>query len=240
MLNKEKHHLIMGQILKDIYSNVSISSLLGFKGGTCAYFFYGLNRFSVDLDFDLFLIDEEKKLLVYEKIEEIISKYGTIKNQYIKRNTIFFLLSYGQEDRNIKIEISTRNIIPNIKNYYKLKEYLSIPMLVANKEYLFSSKISALALRSEITMRDVYDFYYFAKNNWDIDKNIIEIFSGKTFGEHIDDCINAVEDIKDNEIVYGLGDLLNDKEKDWIRNNLKKEVLFFLKNYQSVNKRIKS
>ena len=43
----------MGQILKDIYTDVSISPLLGLKGGTCAYFFYGLPRFSVDLDFDL-------------------------------------------------------------------------------------------------------------------------------------------------------------------------------------------
>lgn len=34
MLNKEKHQLIMGQILKDIYTDISIASLLGFKGGT--------------------------------------------------------------------------------------------------------------------------------------------------------------------------------------------------------------
>ena len=43
----------MGYILKDIYADITINSLLGFKGGTCAYFFYNLPRFSVDLDFDL-------------------------------------------------------------------------------------------------------------------------------------------------------------------------------------------
>ena len=32
----------MGKILRDIYSDISISSLLGLKGGTAAYFFYGL------------------------------------------------------------------------------------------------------------------------------------------------------------------------------------------------------
>ena len=51
----------MGQILKDIYTDASISSLLGFKGGTCVYLFYNLPRFSVDLDFDLLTINEKNK-----------------------------------------------------------------------------------------------------------------------------------------------------------------------------------
>ena len=52
----------MGRILKDIYTDVSIAPLLGFKGGTCAYLFYGLPRFSVDLDFDLLEVNEENCL----------------------------------------------------------------------------------------------------------------------------------------------------------------------------------
>ncbi|MDD3292716.1 MAG: nucleotidyl transferase AbiEii/AbiGii toxin family protein [Candidatus Pacebacteria bacterium] len=237
MLNKEKHQLIMGQILKDIYSDNSIASLLGFKGGTCAYFFYGLNRFSVDLDFDLFLTDEQTKLLVFEKIEGILAKYGEVKSKQIKRFTIFLLLSYGKEDHNIKIEISTRNIIPNIKDYYDLKEYLSISMMVANPIYLFSGKLAAIPLRQETAMRDIYDFYYFAKNNWDIDKKIVELFSEKTFLEHINDCIKTVEMINENQILHGLGELINEKEKNWVKQNLKKESLFFLKNYESVHRR---
>jgi predicted nucleotidyltransferase component of viral defense system len=237
MLNKEKHQLIMGQILKDIYSDNSIAPLLGFKGGTCAYFFYGLSRFSVDLDFDLFLTDETTKLLIFEKIEKILLKYGEVKNKQIKRSTVFLLLSYGQEDHNIKIEISTRNIIPNIKDYYDLKEYLSISMMVANQKYLFSSKLSAISLRQETAMRDIYDFYYFAKNNWDIDKKIVELFSEKTFLEHINDCIKTIEIIPDNKILHGLGDLIDEKEKNWVKQNLKKESIFFLKNYESVCKK---
>ena len=85
MLNKEKHQLIMGRILKDIYTDVTISSLLGFKGGTCAYLFYRLPRFSVDLDFDLLLISEENQKLVFEKLVSIMNKYGQIKDKYIKR-----------------------------------------------------------------------------------------------------------------------------------------------------------
>ena len=106
MLNKEKHKLLMGKILRDIYTDVTISSLLGFKGGTCAYFFYDLPRFSVDLNFDLLEVNEENKKKVYGKIVGILSKYGKVKDKQIKRFTVFALLSYGDEDHNIKVEIN--------------------------------------------------------------------------------------------------------------------------------------
>ena len=82
MLNKERHQLIMGQILKDIYQDISIASLLGFKGGTCAHFFYGLPRFSVDLDFDILTSIEANKKLVFEKVQIIIEKYGNGERQW--------------------------------------------------------------------------------------------------------------------------------------------------------------
>ena len=164
MLNREKHQLIMGQILKDIYTDITISPLLGFKGGTCAYFYYSLPRFSVDLDFDLLVVNEENQKMVFEKIVSILSKYGQIKDQYIKRFTVFALLSYGDDDHNIKVEINVRKLVENIKNHYELKEYLGISMFVAKKDYLFASKLSALTLRNETAMRDIYDIHYFAKS----------------------------------------------------------------------------
>ena len=70
MLSIVKHRVILVQILKDIYSDIEISSSLGFKGGTAVYLFYKLNRFSVDLDFNL--LDEEKEQIVFDKINKII------------------------------------------------------------------------------------------------------------------------------------------------------------------------
>ena len=86
MLNREKHQLIMGQILRDIYTDTTISPLLGFKGGTCAYFFYGLIRFSVDLDLDLFSSDEATQKLVYKKIGGLLGKYGEVKDEIVFEN----------------------------------------------------------------------------------------------------------------------------------------------------------
>lgn len=227
----------MGQILKDIYSDVSLGPILGFKGGTCAYFLYNLPRFSVDLDFDLLLVSEANKKLVFDKIIKILEKYGQVKNQYIKRYTVFALLSYGNDDHSIKIEINVRKLALNIKNNYQIKDYLGISMLVAKKDYLFAGKLLALTLRNEIAMRDVYDIYFFAKNNWDINEDLIKERTGKTIKEYLKDCISFIENIKQNQTLQGLGEIIdNEKEKAWIKNHLKNDTVFILKNYISVLK----
>lgn len=237
MLNREKHQLIMGQILRDIYSDVEISSLLGFKGGTCAYFFYKLPRFSVDLDFDLLDVNDSNKKLVFAKIIKILEKYGEVKDQIIKRYTVFALLSYGQDDHNIKVEINVRKLVENIKSQYEVKEYLGISMLVAKQNYMFASKLAALTMRNEMAMRDVYDIYYFAKNNWDINAEVVIERSGKTVKDYLLVCIAFIEKIKDNQLLQGLGELVNgEKEKSWIKNHLKADTIFMLKNYLSVIK----
>ncbi|MDD4737723.1 MAG: nucleotidyl transferase AbiEii/AbiGii toxin family protein [Candidatus Pacebacteria bacterium] len=236
MLNKEKHQLIMGKILRDIYSDISISSLLGFKGGTAAYFFYNLPRFSVDLDFDMLSTNEEDKEIIYNKILEIIKKYGIIKDSYIKKYTIFALLSYDEKDFNIKIEVNTRKLVENIKDKYEIKKYLGISMMVAKKEYLFAGKISALTMRSKTAMRDIYDVNYFTKNNWEIDNEAVKSISNKETKDQLSLCLEVIEKIKDNEIMTGLGELVKEEQKDWIRKDLREETIFMIKNYISVIK----
>lgn len=235
MLNKVKHQLIMGQILRDIYSDTSISSLVGFKGGTSAYLFYRLSRFSVDLDFDLLTSDSTVQKPLHEKINAILETYGEVKDQYIKQNTLFFLLSYGDADHNVKIEINTRNVFPNIRSLFEMKEYLGISMLVGKKDYLFASKLVALTDRKVLAMRDIYDIWFFAKNNWDINAEVIQSRTGKTIKEHLTDCVSVIETVTDSEILHGLAELLPDeKVKAWVKTHLRGEVTFLLKNYMSV------
>ena len=109
-------------------------------------------------------------------------------------------------------------------------------MLIAKKYYLFGSKLSALTLRDETAMRDIYDIWFFAKNNWDINDDIIKAQTGKNIKEYLTDCINIIEKVKDNEILRGLGELINEKEKAWVKISLRKETVLLLKNYQSVLK----
>ena len=97
-LNSSIHKNILVQILIDIYSDTTIGPYLGFKGGTAAYLFYELERFSVDLDFDL--LDESKETYVFEQVEKILKKYGVIKEAQVKRFNLLFLLAYDNKEKN--------------------------------------------------------------------------------------------------------------------------------------------
>jgi len=77
MFNWKIHKDIFIRILKDIYTDNSLGPLLGFKGGTAALLFYGLDRLSVDLIFDL--LNQKKEDFVFERQGGIISGYGKVK-----------------------------------------------------------------------------------------------------------------------------------------------------------------
>src|SRR3989344_755510 len=92
-----KHKTNLTNILIGIYKNSLLSSTLGFKGGTAAMLFYGLPRFSVDLDFDLLggLSENSKELdsFIYEMTNQLSPRYK-IKDQSPKYHTLFWLVNY--------------------------------------------------------------------------------------------------------------------------------------------------
>ena len=72
-LDHAQHKNILIKILKDVFTNPNIGPVMGFKGGTAAMLFYGLNRFSVDLDFDL--LDISKEDSVIDELKKILEEY---------------------------------------------------------------------------------------------------------------------------------------------------------------------
>ena len=218
-----KHKNILLQILKDIYSDTTISPFLGFKGGTAVYLFYDLDRFSVDIDLDL--LDEIKEETVFSAIKKIIEKYGKIKESRKKRFNLFFLLSYEEKAQNIRIEVNRRSF----GSQYELKTYLGISMLVMRKEDMFAHKLMAMYERMGRTGRDLYDSWFFLRNDWPINKKIIEQRSKISFKEFLKKCITSLEKIENRNILGGMGELLNEKRKTWAKVNLKKDLLFLLK-----------
>ena len=229
MFDIDHHKSILVQILKEIYSNISIASLLGLKGGTALYLFYNLPRFSVDLDFNL--LDIKMKDRVVQSVRDILKKFGEIKDEEEKRSTLFFLLSYGKKTRNIKVEISKR-IFPDS---YEVKNYLGISMLVLSKEDMFAHKLVALLERKSVANRDFFDLWFFMKNDWDANKEIVELRTGMDFKKYLKDCIKKVEEIDERYILQGLGEILDEKHKNWVKENLKKDLLFFLRFYLEKN-----
>jgi predicted nucleotidyltransferase component of viral defense system len=127
-LDYPKHKNILLQILKDIFSDTSLSPYLGFKGGTAALMFYDLTRNSVDIDLDL--LDETKEQEVFEKIQKIATAYGRIVDSRIKRFNLVTVISYDEKSQNIKIEVNRRDF----GSKYEVKTLLGISMQVMVKE----------------------------------------------------------------------------------------------------------
>ena len=217
------HKNILFQILKDIYSDTTIAPLLGFKGGTAALMFFELNRFSVDLDFDL--LDESKEHYVFDRIERIAKKYGSIKEMERKRFNLLFVLSYEDKARKIKIEINRRAF----GSRYELKTNLGVSMLVMVKEDMFAHKLMAMYERVGKTSRDIYDVWFFLEHRWPINKEIVEKRAGMTFPKLTQKCIEQLEKMSNRNILDGLGDLLTEPQKDWARAKLRTETIFLLK-----------
>jgi len=222
-LDYSKHKNILLQILKDIYSDASIAPYLGFKGGTAALLFYGLSRDSVDLDFDL--LDEGKEQAVFEKIQKIVAGYGKIVDSRIKRFNLVNIISYDIKSQNIKVEVNRRNF----GSKYGLKTLLGISMLVIVREDMFAHKLMAMRERVGKTSRDIYDVWFFLKNNWPINKKIVEQRSDKTFKEVLQITAEQLEKMDNRNILVGLGEFLTKPQKDWARAKLRTETIFLLK-----------
>jgi predicted nucleotidyltransferase component of viral defense system len=222
-INITTHKNILIRILKDIYTDSSLGPFLGFKGGTAAYLFYDLNRFSVDLDFDL--LNENKEQEVFEKVEKIAREYGRIKDKINKSHTLFILLSYSEEAQNIKIEINKRCF----GSQYEVRNYLGISMLVMKGEDMFAHKLVAMTERKKIANRDIFDIYFFLKSNWGINREIIEQRTKENFVSYLKRCIDFLEVKSERGILFGIGELIDEKQKFWAKSKLKKETIFLLK-----------
>jgi predicted nucleotidyltransferase component of viral defense system len=222
-LNISKHRNILLRILKDIYSEPEVGPLLGFKGGTALYLFYNLERFSLDLDFDL--LDKEKEDFIFRRILEIIKEYGVIKDKRKKRFSIFTLLSYEEKAPNIKIEINKRTF----GSKYEVKSYLGIPMKVMIPEDMFAHKLIAMYERLGKANRDIFDVWFFLKRDFEINEKIVKKRTKMEFYKFLEKCIDKLEKFPEKGILFGIGELLDEKTKIQAKQNLKNDLLFLLK-----------
>jgi predicted nucleotidyltransferase component of viral defense system len=225
-LNTAKHKNILVKILKDIYIDPTISPILGFKGGTAATLFYGLDRFSVDLDFDL--LDGEKEDYVFERVKAILEKYGKLKQVRKKRFNLLYILSYDDKDvnaQNVKVEINRRKF----GSKFDVRSYLGISMQVMIKEDMSANKLCAMYERIGKTNRDIFDVQFFLSHDWPVNKKIIEERMGVNYKKFLQKAIVLLEKLGDRDILAGMGELLTEKQKDWVRTRLKSETLFALR-----------
>lgn len=157
-----------------------------FQGGTCLRIFYGLNRFSEDLDFILrqpdpaFQLKDHIRHLTNElaafgydlEITDRDKADSIVKKAFLKDNSLGKVIDLRHGNQKgplakirIKLEVDT-NPPAGSQNEFK---YLDFPFVssvaVQDKPSLFAGKVHALLCRDYVKGRDWYDFIWYTSQN---------------------------------------------------------------------------
>lgn len=226
MFDINRHKFFMVQLLKEIYSDVELATCLGFKGGTALMFFYDLPRFSTDLDFDL--LNMEKEDTVYQKIRNIVMGKGTIFDEAKKHFGPLIVLDYGTGERKLKIEISNRDY----GSRYEIKNLLGFNVKLMVEADMFAHKLCAMLDRSNTANRDIFDIWFFLKRQTPVNQSIVESRAKCSLETHLSHCIQKLESMKGRHLLDGLGELIQDETRQFIRTKLLSETIGLLEIYR--------
>jgi len=222
-LNQKMHRQQMINILLKLYKDTSVAGVLGFKGGTAAYLFYDLPRFSVDLDFDMLVeLDKIKKDELIKKMTGIFRGDFEIREQADKRFTLFWLLSYRKGDRQLKIEVSKRKS----ESKFEDKPFYGVNIPVMRLPDAMANKLMALVDRKKFANRDVFDAWYFLNKPEAVEINyeLIKERLGLTPKQLYKEMLKRINKKRSESVLQGMGELLAEKQKIWVKENLVKEL----------------
>jgi len=224
------HRAWLYRLLMTIYDDQYLSEKLYFKGGTCAAMMGWLDRFSVDLDFDL-TAKKNEMAKIRKALEKIFKSLGlAIKDK--SKNTPQYFLKYDAPDRfrnTLKIDVT----YPAPKsNKYKKVKLPEIDRIVTcqTAETMFANKLVALMERYEknnsIAGRDLYDIWKFYLQGFSYDKEvIIERRKNKDLEVFFSELVEFIDKkITQTVIDQDLNTLLENKEFKKIRITIKNEV----------------
>ena len=177
-------HEVMQQItLAGLYRG-GFFDKAAFYGGTCLRIFYGMQRFSEDMDFSLLQADDNFQLENY--FDAIISEFQTIgryititkkekktetnvESAFLKDNTEVYNLSFSTEKQiKIKIEVDTQPPADFATEYKLLMLPFSFMVRCYTLPNLYAGKMHALLFRNwktRVKGRDWYDFEWYIRNN---------------------------------------------------------------------------
>ena len=194
--NKERENAV-----KEIMQEIALSGLshggffknVAFYGGTCLRIFYGLNRFSEDLDFALLNKNEPFEIEDYfQSLQNEFNSFGLsvdietkkkdnnadVKSAFIKANTLMLMMSFFPQSEEAKQIVSNQRIkikfeidIDNPDGGITENKYRFLPapyeVQVFDESTLFAGKIHAILCRNykqHVKGRDYYDYlFYIAK-----------------------------------------------------------------------------
>ena len=142
---------------------------LVFTGGTMLRLCFGLDRFSVDLDFWILKRINEKEL--FYNLKSYLEKFYELKDAKLKFYTLLFELKSSNYPRNLKIEIrrKPKDIKAKLAIAYSKYSNKQVMVKVVSLEDMMKFKIEAFLDRREI--RDVFDIEFLLKRGIELDVN---------------------------------------------------------------------
>ncbi len=228
------HKAWLMRVLTEIVDDQFLAEQLRFKGGTCASMLGYLDRFSVDLDFDI--LDETQTDLIRQKMKKIFTNLNLeIKDE--SKRVVEFLLRYPApiNDRNsLRVDMVGKNYLENIyENQFlpEINRYFGCQTV----ETMFSHKLIALMERYDkhqtIAGRDVYDIHYFFFSGRLYRKEIIKERTGKNLPQFFTDLKEFLEkQVNPDLLVQDLGTLLPSDKMRFVKKNLLVETKMFIEN----------
>lgn len=226
------HKVQLYRLLIAILDEGLLSQNLYFKGGSCAAMLGFLDRFSIDLDFDL--NPKTDKNLITKKLLTIFGRLNLeVKTQ--ARNIPFFLLGYQAKSglrNSLKLGIVKEQVLANDYSAFYLGE-IDRYALCQTKETMVANKLVALIDRFEkhhvIAGRDLYDIHHFLSLGYPYKKEIIEERRKTLTLNYLIEVKEFIKDrITERIITQDLSYLLPFEKFNAIRKSLKTETLILI------------
>jgi len=235
ILPKPQDAVYRGQLFRlliEIVDNKVLSNSLVFKGGTCATMLGYLDRFSVDLDFDILpgadAIEIKIELSkIFVQLGFIIKDQSTREIQYKlgykalenQRNTLKLdVVGSVSEDDTTEVKL-----LPDIQRYMRCQ---TIETMFAHKLIAFKDRYNK---HQRVAGRDIYDIYHFFINGYSYNPKIIEARTGKSSNQYMVELLELMETIVTDEIItQDLNPLLSSETFNQVRKSLRVEVISIL------------
>lgn len=236
MLNQEKqnalHKAQLYRLLICLLDNKKIAPNIFFKEGTCAAMLGFLDRFSIDLDFDLKKGANKQELR--KELHLIFKNLGLeIKDESKKALQFFLKYQAPQGQRNtMQLEILDNPFLSIDYKAQYLKE-IGRTAICQTKESIFANKLVALTdrykKRKTIAGRDVYDIHYFFSHGYDYKPEIIKERTGKTALLYMKELKAFIKNKMSQTIInQDINFLLSDKKFKILSKTLKIETLIMI------------
>lgn len=230
------HKAMMYRLIISILDNRKLSSKLYFKGGSCASCLGFLDRFSIDLDFDL-KKNTDKKDIRKELLSLFADLNFTLKEQ--AKRELYFVLKYDapQEVRNtMKLSIIDKVIKANVYKPQFLAE-IKRYAICQTVETMFANKLVAVTDRYKkyktIAGRDLYDIHHFFIKGYGFNMKVIEERTGKGTEKYLSELKAFIEKkFTVKRITEDLSYLLPPDKFKSIRKTLISETLSFFHSTQ--------